>query len=93
MGSGGFRKVSDRVGVNGVGAKFPFFAVFWSFPRGRRLRDNRQHLPGNVQKTLDSPEPKKSARKVKQQQKKQTGRQAEPKKRGKNANTIEKRKK
>ena len=56
------RRVSDGVGVDGVGAKFPFFAVFCSFPRGRKLRDHRQQLPANVQKTLNSPQPKKNAK-------------------------------
>ena len=35
-----------------------------SFPRGRRLRANRQQLPGNVQKTQNSLETKKTKQNV-----------------------------
>ena len=67
------RKVSDGVGVDGVGAKFPFFFFFGflQFPRSRRLRDNRQQLPGNVQKTLKSLETNKKKRRKKKNKEKQ----------------------
>ena len=62
-------KFLDGVGVDGVGAEIPFFAVFCSFPRGRRLRDNRQQLPGNVQKTLTFLETKNNKTNAKNEEK------------------------
>ena len=72
------RKVSDGVGVDGVGAKFPFiFGGVLQFPRSRRLRDNRQQLPGNVQKTLKSLETNKKKRKTKKNKEKLRNRKQE----------------
>ena len=48
-----------------VGAKFPFFAGFLQFPHSRRLRDNRQQLPGNMQKTHQDAKTKKNKEKNK----------------------------
>ena len=62
------RKVSDGVGVDGVGAKFPFLRVF-AVSRSRRLRDNQQQLPGNVQKLLKSFETSKNKEKQKKTKK------------------------
>ena len=62
------RKVSDGVGVDGVGANFPFLRVFAVSPY-RRLRDNRQQLPGNVQKTLKPFETSKNKEKQRKMKK------------------------
>ena len=75
------RKVSDGVGVDGVGAKFPFLLLFCSCPRSRRLRDNREHPPGNVKKTRNCPETKSSEENEKQIEEKR--RKRKRKKRGK----------
>ena len=48
------RKVSDGIGADGVRAKFPFL----QFSPWPKTKDNRQQLPGNVQKTLNSAEAK-----------------------------------
>ena len=96
----GCRKVSDGVGADGVGAKFPLLQFFCSFPRGRKLRDHRQQLPANVQNTLNSPQTKKNVKneeKRKRQKKKKTKKNEKKKKkksqkRGKNENLKKERK-
>ena len=48
-----------------------FFLIFGflQFPHSRRLRDNRQQLSGNVQKTLKSLEKNKKKQRCKKQRK------------------------
>ena len=61
-------KVSDSWCRRGR-SEVPFFFGFLQFSRSRRLRDNRQQLPGNVQKTLKSLETNKKKRRCKKQRK------------------------
>ena len=74
-------KVSDGVGVDGGRSEIPFFfAGFCGFPMAED-RDNRQQLPGNVQRTLKW---KKETKMRKTKKNKENNNKEEKRKREKN---------